>query len=123
MNNGAPRRRCHHCHVCCSYTTSTGTITKNLVEKHRLSGDPDQNSCISQHIQSFIESDAKVSRVLEKKIDGAITKYIVKGKFPHAHVESPEFKEFIQQLVPGYQVKTRHTIKCSILKMCCCTIK
>ena len=76
-----------------------------MAEKHRLSGDSNQNSGISRQIQSSIES-AKVSRVLEKKIDGAITKYIVKGTLPHAHVESPEFKEFIQQIVPGYQVKT-----------------
>ena len=53
MDNGTPRRRCHHCHVCWSSTTSTSTIAKHLVEKHRLSGDPNQNSGISQHIQSF----------------------------------------------------------------------
>ncbi len=116
MDNGTPRRRCQHCHVCWSSTTSTGTIAKHLAEKHRLSCDPDQNSGISQHIQSSIES-GRVSHVLEKKIDAAIVKYIVKGTLPHAHVESPEFKEFMQQIVPGYQVKSRRTIKRSILEM------
>ena len=91
MDNGTPRWRCHHCHVYWSSTTSTCTIAKHLAENHHLSGDPDLNSGISQHIQSSIES-AKVSLVLEKKIDGSITKYIVKGALPHAHVESPEFK-------------------------------
>ena len=80
-----------------------------MAEKHRLSGDSNQNSGISQQIQSSIEF-AKVSRVLENKIDAAITKYIVMGILPHAHVESLEFKEFIHQIVPGYQVKTRHTV-------------
>ena len=73
-------------HVCWSPTTSTGTIAKHLAEKYRLSGDPNQNSGISQPIQSSIES-SKVSRVLEKKLDGAITNYIVKGTLSHAHVE------------------------------------
>ena len=116
MDNGTPRRRCHHCAVCWSSTTSTGTIAKHLAEKHRLSGDSNQNSGISRQIQSSIEF-AKVSRVLENKIDVAITKYIVMGILPHAHVESLEFKEFIHQMVPGYQVKTRRTIKRSILEM------
>ena len=52
MDNGTPRQRCHHCHVCWSSTTSIGTIAKHLAEKHRLSSDPDQNLGISQHIQS-----------------------------------------------------------------------
>ena len=42
---------------------------------------------------------------------------ILKGTLPHAHVESPEFEELIQQIVPRYQVKTRGTIKHSILEM------
>ena len=116
LDNGTPRQQCHHCVVCWSSTTSTGTIAKHLAEKHRLSGDSNQNSGISRQIQSSIES-AKVSRVLENKIDAAITKYIVMGILPHAHVESLEFKEFIHQMVPGYQVKTRRTIKRSILEM------
>ena len=94
----------------------TGTIAKHLAEKHHLSDDPNQNSGISKPIQCSIEC-TKVSRVLEKKIDDAITKYIVKGTLPHAHVESHEFKEFIQQLVPGYKMKTRRTLKRSILEM------
>ena len=81
MDNGTPRRQCHHCYVCWSSTTSTGTIAKHLAEKHHLSDDPNQNSGISKPIQSSIEC-TKVSRVLEKKIDGAITKYIVKGILP-----------------------------------------
>ena len=50
-------------------------MAKNLAEKHHLLCDPNQNLGILQPIQSSIES-TKVSRVLEKKIDGAITKYI-----------------------------------------------
>ena len=116
MDNGTPRRRCHHCHVCWSSKTSTGTIAKHLTEKHHLSDEPNQNSGISKIIQSSIES-TKVSRVLEKKIDCFVTRYIVKGTLPHAHVESDAFKEFVHDLVPGYQMKTRRTIKRSILEM------
>ena len=101
MDNGTPRRRCYHCHVCWSSTTSTSTIAKHLTEKHHLLDERNQNSGILKIIQSSIES-TKVSHVLEKKIDGVITKYIVKGTLPHAHVESHAFKEFVQQLVPGY---------------------
>ena len=116
MDNGAPRRRCHHCHVCWNSKTSTGTIAKHLTEKHHLSDEPNQNSGISKIIQSSIES-TKVSRFLEKKIDCFVTRYIVKGTLPHAHVESDAFKEFVHDLVPGYQMKTRRTIKHSILEM------
>ena len=41
----------------------------------------------------------------------------VTGTLPHAHVESDAFKEFVHDLVPGYQMKTRRTIKRSILEM------
>ena len=82
MDNGAPRRRCHHCHVCWSSKTSIGTIAKHLTEKHHLSNEPNQNSGISKIIQSSIES-TKVSRFFEKKIDCFVTRYIVKGTLPH----------------------------------------
>ena len=95
VDNGVSQRRCHHFHIRWSTSTSTGTIAKHLVEKHHLISDSSQTSNITQLIQSTLEP-VKVSCVSEKKIDDAITKHTVKATLPHVHVESREFKEFMQ---------------------------
>ena len=66
--------------------------------------------------QSILDA-TKVSRVSEKEIDKAITKYIVQGTLPHSHVESIHFRELMSQVAPGYQCKLKRTIKRSILQM------
>ena len=43
--------------------------------------------------------------------------YMVEAILPHVHVESSHFRKFMDKLSPGYQCKSKRTIKRSILQM------
>ena len=122
IDNGVPRRRCSHCSSTWSTNTSTGTLTKHLLEKHHINSTSEPHSSSSMSPMSMIQnpldtSKLLITRTLEKKIDSAVTKYIITEMLPHVHVESLGFKQFMHDVLPGYRLKSARTLKRSIGQM------
>ena len=114
--NGVPCRRCSHCSINWSNNTSTGTLTKHLLEKHHITNTSQPHSSSSMNTMSVIQhpidmSKLLISRAFEKKIDSSITKYIITEMLPHVHVESLGFKQFVHDVLPGYGLKSARTLK------------
>ncbi len=111
LDAGVSHRRCKHCSALWSINTSTGTISKHLLDNHSISmTSPSQSSSIV--IQPPLDaSKFLISRALEKKMDNSIAQYFITEILPHKHVESPGFRKFMNNYMPGYQIKSARTMK------------
>ena len=122
VDNGVPHHQCSHCSSTWSINTSTGTLTKHLLEKHHINSTSEPHSSSSMSPMSMIQHPLDtikllITRTLEKKIDSSVTKYIIIEMLPHVHVESLGFKQFMHDVLPGYRLKSACTLKRSIGKM------
>ena len=111
------QRRCAYCHIIWSSSTSTGSIAKHLSDKHQVNSasQPHNSSVLVQ--SSLDSSKLAISRTLERKFDSSVARYIVTEMLSHVHIESQGFKQLMEDLSPGYRLKSACTLKTLILRM------
>ena len=99
---GGSCRRCSHCTRTLSITTSTGTIAKQLNDKHGISSNSVLESPNPTSIQSALDtSNLLISRAQEKKVDCSVAKYFVREMLPNTHVQSSGSVDFLHELLPS----------------------
>ena len=124
FSEAAGKNRCNYCPVLWSLNSSSGTITKHLLEKHGLtsssSSDAVSNGIVAgtaSHQTRIPDVFTKISKTVERRHDSATVQYIVQSELPHTHAASESFKHFASSLAPGYIPKSARTIKRRILEM------
>jgi hypothetical protein len=73
------------------------------------------SSTARSYLQSSIAGE-KMPKAYGKKLENAVTLYVLESGIPHAHVDSRSFRSFVAVSCPGYDVKSSRAVKRRILQ-------
>jgi hypothetical protein len=107
------KRSCKFCNKNYGAGFSTGTIISHL-KSHNIFQTGTMTAFDSSTARSYLQYSIAceiMPKANDKKLDNAVTLYVLESGIPHAHVESRSFRSFMAVSCPGYDVKSARTIK------------